>query len=103
MLRNRYSNPAFGVVGSRRLRPACAECAAAAWLAAMGMRHLAFGSHVLGIPRFAGHVAGGIVLAITSLIRVTDVLILLWVHGLDAGSTWFHIGAASWSQAPACT
>jgi hypothetical protein len=57
----------------------------AAWIAVVGMRDLAFGGYVLALLRFATLRAAGIVLAVTALIPVADVLILLRVHGPDAG------------------
>jgi hypothetical protein len=70
------------------------EGAGAAWISVVGVRDLAFGGYVLTLLRFATVRAVGIVLAVTALIPVADVLILLRVHGLDAGWNLLpHLGS----------
>ena len=74
------------------------------YVAALGVRDLAFGLYVAGLALFASRRAVGIVLALTVLIPAGDIVILLAERGLSApGHLLLHglsglymAGAALW-------
>jgi hypothetical protein len=80
------------------------EGAGPAYLAAIGIRDLAFGLYIAALGLFATRRAVGLVLAITVLIPVGDILILFAERGLAAGvhlllhgvSGLYMAGAALW-------
>lgn len=60
------------------------EGPAAAWLAVVGLRDLAFGGYVLALALVSTWRAVGVVLAVTALIPLGDVLVLLGARGLSS-------------------
>ena len=62
------------------------EGAGIGYVAAIGIRDLAFGLYILCLAWFSGRRAVGIILAITVLIPIGDILVLLGHTGLS--SSW---------------
>ena len=60
------------------------EGSAAAWVAVVGLRDLAFGGYVLALALFSTRRAVGLVLGTTVLIPLGDTAVLLAVRGVSA-------------------
>lgn len=69
---------------------------AAAWIAVVGLRDLAFGGYVIALALLSTRRAVGVVLGVTALIPLGDVLVLLAVRGFSSpGHLLLHLASAA--------